>query len=642
VRPGSLKASWARPLKSGWAQVSKAFTRRQISEETGNEEKLEERLSELEEEAAAEAAEEAAAKLTAVVGILALAATFTIGFILEANHVHWMPEAGVGIIVGFVVASAASFVGDVQMLDNERFDFEFFMTWLLPPIIFEAGFNMNVGVFFKNIGPTMFFAFVGTFLSTFVVGGLVYQAGQMGLCYPLGLLASLVFGSLISATDPVTVLAVFQALGVKVDLFSMVFGESVLNDAVAIVLSRTLLGFITTPMSGASVVAACVTFCKIFVGSTVIGGFFGVFSAFLFKHLDLKHHHDIVFLECALSFPFPWAAYYMAEALQLSGIVAILFCGIVMATYTRCNFSEESVTLTAGAYKCIALVAETFVFIYLGMALVTFPIFDHTVWMLTFWAILACFVGRLHIFVGSWLANCFRGPNSELKPISGPYAFIMWFSGLRGGVAFALASLSFGPPSDFAQTKPGYAGVNDSTAILQVTMLIATFTIFVFGGSITSVCRYYEVLEPKGSKQSEEPSDEKEVNQAHNWLLELLTFEKQYVVEDTPRYAASLDNLPEQQEEALLSNMDKPMPSNPRLMSTSDFKSHIKTAGLEMSVTGVSFKEVSQADKMDQLRVALPGLSSDQIKKLLDASGGNVQTAISKAKSIGSSIKDMV
>ena len=93
---------------------------------------------------------------------------------------------------------------------------------------------MNASSFFENIGPTMFFAFAGTFASTFVVGGLVWYAGQQGQCYPMGMLASLVFGSLISATDPVTVLAVFQKLGVKVDLFSMVFGESVLNDAVAI------------------------------------------------------------------------------------------------------------------------------------------------------------------------------------------------------------------------------------------------------------------------------------------------------------------------------------------------------------------------------------------------------------------------
>ena len=133
----------------------------------------------------------------------------------------------------------------------------------------------------------MFFAFVGTFASTFVVGGLVWQAGQMGLCYPLGLLSALVFGSLISATDPVTVLAVFQKLGVKVDLFSMVFGESVLNDAVAIVLSRTLLGFNKpgTEVNSESIMAAVASFCTIFGGSLLIGAFYGIVSALVFKKL---------------------------------------------------------------------------------------------------------------------------------------------------------------------------------------------------------------------------------------------------------------------------------------------------------------------------------------------------------------------
>ncbi len=185
----------------------------------------EEALREREEEEEAKA--EANMKWTVVVSVLALAATFIFGFILESNHVHWFPEAAVGVIIGFVCARTARLYGNEYMLESETFNYEFFMLFLLPPIIFEAGFNMNVSAFFKNVGPTMFFAFVGTFASTFVVGGIVYAAGIYGFCYPLGLLAALTFGALISATDPVTVLAVFQALGVKVDLFSMVFGESV-------------------------------------------------------------------------------------------------------------------------------------------------------------------------------------------------------------------------------------------------------------------------------------------------------------------------------------------------------------------------------------------------------------------------------
>ena len=183
-------------------------------------------------------------KVSIVFGIIGLMFTFITGHLLELNHVHWVPEAAVGVLAGTAVAGVAFLLHDDEVLRHQRFNFEFFMIWLLPPIIFEAGYNMDVISFISNLGPTMFFAFAGTFLSTFVVGGLVWGVGQLGLCYPMGLLASLTFGSLISATDPVTVLAVFQALGVKADLFSMVFGESVLNDAVAIVLSRTLVSFV--------------------------------------------------------------------------------------------------------------------------------------------------------------------------------------------------------------------------------------------------------------------------------------------------------------------------------------------------------------------------------------------------------------
>jgi len=330
------------------------------------------------------------------------------------------------------------------------------------------------------------------------VGSLVWGAGQIGLCYPMSLLASLTFGSVISATDPVTVLAVFQALGVESDLFSIVFGESVLNDAVAIVLSSTLISFTEVPFEESSVLFACVLFVTIFVGSLGIGAAFGVFSSLAFKSLAKgrpnQSEESHKYVELAFSFCFPWAAYFTSEALELSGIVAILSCGMTMATFTRPNFTKPAVAFTSDAYRGVALIAETFVFVYLGMACVTFPIFDSPSWMLVLFALLACFVGRLHIFLLSAVSNCSRGEATIPPPISRAYQFVMWFSGLRGGVAFALASLSY-IRNDFP-TKCGglpegaecaYGETTDSLAVLQCTMMIALFTIFVFGGSISYV-----------------------------------------------------------------------------------------------------------------------------------------------------------
>ena len=153
--------------------------------------------------------------------------------------------------------------------------------------------------FFTNLLPTLLFAFLGTVFSAFTVAAIVFSAGQLQLCYALSPLAALSFGSLISATDPVAVLATFQTLGVSPNLFSMVFGESVLNDAVAIVLTKTLLSFTHEDVSSLAVGRAFVVFLQIFIGSSLIGLFSGLLSAIFFKHLALRDHDETVFLEVA-------------------------------------------------------------------------------------------------------------------------------------------------------------------------------------------------------------------------------------------------------------------------------------------------------------------------------------------------------
>ena len=205
--------------------------------------------------------------------LVCLASAFVIGLVIKHYRVRWLHEAGatllLGIGVGFVIWSANTTQKVTRWLD---FNEEVFFFLLLPPIIFESGFSLHTREFFSNFGGICGLAFAGTAISTFTVGIFVWLCGVVGICTSLPFLHALIFGALISATDPVTVLAVFQALGVKVDLFSMVFGESVLNDAVAIVLSRTLLGFNVpgTEVNSESIMAAVSSFCTIFGGSLLI------------------------------------------------------------------------------------------------------------------------------------------------------------------------------------------------------------------------------------------------------------------------------------------------------------------------------------------------------------------------------------
>ena len=115
-----------------------------------------------------------------------------------------------------------------------------FMIMLLPPIIFESGYNMQKKPFLRNMGTVMMFSFVGTFIAIFFSSGMFYLTGLMGWSYPFTTKDSFAFGSLISATDPVAVLAIFKEMDADENLYAIVFGESIFNDAIGIVMYDTV------------------------------------------------------------------------------------------------------------------------------------------------------------------------------------------------------------------------------------------------------------------------------------------------------------------------------------------------------------------------------------------------------------------
>ncbi|KAH8305398.1 hypothetical protein KR018_001765 [Drosophila ironensis] len=185
------------------------------------------------------------------------------------------------------------------------FDPEVFFNIILPPIIFYAGYSLKKKYFFRNLGAILTFAIVGTTLSAFLIGGFMYGCAKLMPKYlssSLTFLDTLYFGALISPTDPLTILAIFNDLRVDVNLYALVLGESVLNDAVAIVLSGAIqnygehyskLGeFETTAF-----LRSLSDFFSIFFLSLMIGAAMGCLTA-LISFLNLKYFpNSQVFLE---------------------------------------------------------------------------------------------------------------------------------------------------------------------------------------------------------------------------------------------------------------------------------------------------------------------------------------------------------
>ncbi|CAN1336350.1 Sodium/hydrogen exchanger 6 [Linum perenne] len=310
--------------------------------------------------------EQQAAGVGILLQIMMLVLSFVLGHVLRRHKFYYLPEASASLLIGLIVGVLAN-ISDTETSIRAWFNFheEFFFLFLLPPIIFQSGFSLQPKPFFSNFGAIVTFAILGTFVSSIVTGILVYVGGLMYLMYKLPFVECLMFGALISATDPVTVLSIFQELGTDVNLYALVFGESVLNDAMAISLYRTMSLVRSHASSGQNFFMVVVRFLETFVGSMSAGVGVSFISANLFKYagLDIDNLQN---LECCLFVLFPYFSYMLAEGLGLSGIVSILFTGIVMKHYTYSNLSENSQRFVSAFFHLISSLAETFIFIYMG------------------------------------------------------------------------------------------------------------------------------------------------------------------------------------------------------------------------------------------------------------------------------------
>eukprot|EP00494_Astrolonche_serrata_P026525 UN26787 len=176
----------------------------------------------------------------------------------------------------------------------------------------------------------------------------------------------MILGSLISAVDPIATIVVLEKLGVDPTLYILIFGESVLNDAAAIVINRTFVELRKTGGGTDVIIPAGATLLLNAVVSIAIGIIFGLMSNAVHQYSSLhKHNH----LEVGAFFLFSYAPYVCAEMFGFSGVMAILFTGIVQDYWTSGFLSPVACESVHTVTKGVASLLESFIFVYLGMAL---------------------------------------------------------------------------------------------------------------------------------------------------------------------------------------------------------------------------------------------------------------------------------
>jgi sodium/hydrogen exchanger 8 len=183
-------------------------------------------------------------------------------------------------------------------------------------------------------------AFLGALYSTFITSLLMWGFSQ-AIDGQLSFISALVFGSLISSTDPVTVLALLPP-DCDRRLYMLIFGESALNDAVAIILYRFFTSLSEADLSAAPFFLSVVVSVGVFIGSVIVGVGMALIFAKITKHINIQGHEGATF-EGVMLLIFAYSSYLLAEVLSLTGIIAIFFCGIAMAHYAYNNLAEESV-----------------------------------------------------------------------------------------------------------------------------------------------------------------------------------------------------------------------------------------------------------------------------------------------------------
>ncbi|OQR72551.1 sodium/hydrogen exchanger 3-like [Tropilaelaps mercedesae] len=278
------------------------------------------------------------------------------------------PESCILIVIGVLIGLLFHYAG-VEKFNNPLTPTVFF-TYMLPPIILDAGYYMPNRSFFDNLGSILMYAVVATVWNALTVG-LCHWAVGLTKFYgetPIGILECFLFASIIAAVDPVAVLAVFEEIHVNDLLYIIVFGESLLNDAVTVVLYRmfetySILGI--EHVTAVEAIKGIVSFFVVALGGVGVGIVLGLIAAFASRFT-----HHVRPIEPLFIFLFGYLAYLLAEMFKLSGILSLTFCGITMKNYVEENVSQKSHTTIKYGMKMLANCSETIIFLFLGVTTV--------------------------------------------------------------------------------------------------------------------------------------------------------------------------------------------------------------------------------------------------------------------------------
>ncbi|TIA96801.1 hypothetical protein E3P94_03071 [Wallemia ichthyophaga] len=422
---------------------------------------------------------------------LLIICSLCLSYFLQQKKIRSVHETVIAVFAGMVVGLIIRLSPGHIIREMVTFSPSLFFNLLLPPIILDSGYRLREAHFFRNIIPILTFALAGTFISAVVIGFVVYVFSFLHISsLQISLVECLILGSTLSATDPVTILAIFNTFKVDPKLYSVIFGESILNDAVSIVLYETLSQFHGADLKMSSFFRGAGIFFLSFSGSMALGVTFALACSLGLKHSKVGSFPGI---ESCLVSLIAYTSYFFSNGIGMSGIVSLIFCGITLKHYAYHNMSTKTQRTTKSMFHVLAQLSENFIFIYLGITLFTQ---DATEFKPIFIVVasLAVVIGRyMTVFPLSKAINMvYRSKGQRAPELPHSHQMMLFWAGLRGAVGVALAA--------------GITGKN-AAALRTTVLIVVVLTVVVFGGTTS---RMLEVMGIKMGVEDDEASSDEE------------------------------------------------------------------------------------------------------------------------------------
>ncbi len=394
------------------------------------------------------------------------------------------------VILGIVLGSIARHNPEIGLLLEFQLTPDLVLFLFLPALIFESALNMDARLLMKDIIPVLVLAIPAMLISAGLIGVGLWVIQDFNIFH------ALLFGALISATDPVAVIALFKELGAPQRLTILVEGESLLNDATAIVFFNIILGLaITEQFTASDAGFAALEFFRVFFGGLFVGGIIGIVLSELLYRIKAGMSSYLI-----MSIVLAYSSFAIAEhIMHVSGVMAVVAAAVALGIFGVSRIPQSERETVDETWDVLALICNSLLFLLVGLSVDISQLYSH----------LDSIAIAIVLVLGSRAAGIYSMVPATIKMFKLPHVslgerHIMWWGGLKGGLAIAIV-LSI--PLDM----PG------RDTILYITLGVVLFSLLINAPTIRPLMRKLgfdkftgeEVAELKhGLIQSQQHSEE--------------------------------------------------------------------------------------------------------------------------------------